>query len=163
MIKVPSLIPIVEGARPDDLSIYFSPVFITPDVLLGRKSQQVIGHAALAGGSVIVCSVTRGNGQLFDAAPLRALQALHGMQTFGACQIIDDDILYLAAPAPRSSASGNGHARTIAQGQPAPTSYAVARSSTAAIAAAGDRDFNALKQYDSYYDYEVMRPGAFEG
>ena len=34
--------PTVEGKEPSSLNLYFSPVFITPDVLLGRKTKQVL-------------------------------------------------------------------------------------------------------------------------
>jgi len=62
LTKQQTLLPTVTGKDPASLALYFSPVFITPDVLLGRKSKQV----------------------------------LKGVQTMGSCQLIDDDILYLA-------------------------------------------------------------------
>ena len=40
--KHPSLLPTVEGKPPATLALFFSPVFITPDVLLGRKTKQVL-------------------------------------------------------------------------------------------------------------------------
>lgn len=38
----PALLPTVEGRATDELDLYFSPVFITPDVLLNRRSKQVL-------------------------------------------------------------------------------------------------------------------------
>ncbi len=38
--KHATLLPSVHGKAPAELSLYFSPVFITPDVLLGRKGKQ---------------------------------------------------------------------------------------------------------------------------
>ena len=38
----PSLLPVVSGKSPERLALYFSPVFITPDVLLGRKGKQLL-------------------------------------------------------------------------------------------------------------------------
>ena len=35
-----ALLPLVTGVKPDKLHLYFSPVFITPDVLLGRADRQ---------------------------------------------------------------------------------------------------------------------------
>ena len=42
LAKQPNLLPTVDGKPADALHLYFSPVFITPDVLLGRKSRQVL-------------------------------------------------------------------------------------------------------------------------
>ena len=42
IIANPSLLPTVSGKAPGDLQLYFSPVFITPDVLLGRKQRAVM-------------------------------------------------------------------------------------------------------------------------
>lgn len=62
LAKHHTLLPTVVGKEPAALAFYFSPVFITPDVLLGRKSKQV----------------------------------LRSVQTLSACQLIDNDIIYLA-------------------------------------------------------------------
>ena len=37
-----TLLPMVQGVAPEAINLYFSPVFITPDVLLGRKSKQLL-------------------------------------------------------------------------------------------------------------------------
>ena len=58
-----SLLPMVVGVPPEELKLYFSPVFITPDVLIGRRSKQLL----------------KPNSTLRQA------------------QLIDDDIIYLAA------------------------------------------------------------------
>ena len=44
-----SLLPMVAGRAPEDIRLYFSPVFITPDVLLGRKSKQLLKRNSTLG------------------------------------------------------------------------------------------------------------------
>jgi len=42
LAKHSQLLPTVEGVDPATIALYFSPVFITPDVLIGRKAKQVL-------------------------------------------------------------------------------------------------------------------------
>ena len=43
-----ALLPVL-GPDPHALSLYFSPVFVTPDVLLGRKQKHVVEPGATLG------------------------------------------------------------------------------------------------------------------
>ena len=45
-VQQPVLLPAVHNAPPESLPLYSSPVFITPDVLLGRKTKQVLKPTA---------------------------------------------------------------------------------------------------------------------
>ena len=49
-----TLLPTVAGKEPTTLALYFSPVFITPDVLLGRKGKQVLKGNATLGSSQLI-------------------------------------------------------------------------------------------------------------
>ena len=49
-----SLLPVVQGHEVDALSLLFSPVFITPDVLLGRKAKQVLAPTQTLGAAQVV-------------------------------------------------------------------------------------------------------------
>ena len=42
LVRHPTLLPNVAAKDPSSLALYFSPVFATPDVLLGRKSKQLL-------------------------------------------------------------------------------------------------------------------------
>ena len=45
LLKEPALQPVL-GPDPRTLNLYFSPVFVTPDVLLGRKQKHVVEPSA---------------------------------------------------------------------------------------------------------------------
>jgi len=54
LTKQPGLLPTVHGMQPSDVDLYFSPVFITPDVLLGRQERQMLaGTQTLVSAQVI--------------------------------------------------------------------------------------------------------------
>jgi len=48
MMKEPALLPVL-GPDPFTLNLYFSPVFVTPDVLLGRKHKHAVEPYATLG------------------------------------------------------------------------------------------------------------------
>ena len=45
---------VAQANGPSSLKLYFSPVFITPDVLLGRKGRQVLNGTQTLGGAQLV-------------------------------------------------------------------------------------------------------------
>jgi len=45
LLKEPALLPVL-GPDPNALHLYFSPVFVTPDVLLGRKAKHLVDPSA---------------------------------------------------------------------------------------------------------------------
>lgn len=49
----PALQPLL-GPDPGNLQLYFSPVFVTPDVLLSRKQKNLIPHDATLGSLQVV-------------------------------------------------------------------------------------------------------------
>jgi len=54
LAKQPSLLPVVEGKKAAQCHLYFSPVFITPDVLLGRKTKQVLKPTQILGDAQLI-------------------------------------------------------------------------------------------------------------
>lgn len=53
LLKEPALTPVL-GPDPKALQLYFSPVFVTPDVLLGRKSKHLVEPSAKLGALQVV-------------------------------------------------------------------------------------------------------------
>ena len=52
--KHSTLLPMVGGKAPERLALYFSPVFITPDVLLGRKEKQQLSPNQTLGAAQVI-------------------------------------------------------------------------------------------------------------
>mmetsp|Transcript_3567 Transcript_3567/g.5465 ORF Transcript_3567/g.5465 Transcript_3567/m.5465 type:complete len:93 (+) Transcript_3567:2-280(+) len=53
LLKEPALQPVL-GPDPTALNLYFSPVFVTPDVLLSRKQKHLIPPSATLGSLQVV-------------------------------------------------------------------------------------------------------------